>query len=64
MPHSMTLPRPRRVPIHDFNVVVNTPEGRSTFTISAQDADVAKREAIRLYANEHDSPVTAWAEIH
>ncbi len=64
MPHIMMYPRPRKPDIHHFAVTVRSPEGVSTFHLPAESANDARREAIRLYANEHDSPVTAWAEVH
>lgn len=63
MPHAPIYQRPVREPQRTIRVTVNSPEGESHFEVTAKSADHAKREALRLYAAEHDSPVTAWAEV-
>lgn len=64
MPHAAIYQRPIRTPITDFTVTVSSPEGREQFTIPADTREAARREAIRLYAAERDTPVQAWARVH
>lgn len=64
MPHAVIYQRPMRRPMHQFRVTVASPEGREQFDVHAPSTNEAKREALKLYAAEHDSPITVWAEVH
>ena len=64
MPHVAIYQRPQRNPVHRYTVTVKSAEGRSQFTVPAHNPNEAKRDALRLYAQERDTPVTAWAEVH
>ena len=63
MPHAPRYQRPVREPQQTIRVTVSSPEGSDQYELPATSTDQAKRDALRLYAAEHDSPVTAWAEV-
>lgn len=64
MPHAAIYQRPIHAPINAFTVTVSSPEGREQFVIQSDSREAARREAIRLYAAERDTPVQAWARVH
>ena len=63
MPHAPRYQRPIRAPQQTIRVTVNSPEGTAQYELPATSTEHAKREALRLYAAEHDSPISAWAEV-
>lgn len=62
MPHAPIYQRPVRQPDREFTVNVRTAEGRAQYTIAAQSPTEARREALSIYAAEHDTPASAWVE--
>lgn len=64
MPHAAIYQRPVHAQINAHTVTVTSPEGREQFVINASTREAARREAIRLYAAERDTPVQAWARVH
>lgn len=64
MPHAAIYHRPQRRPQQDFVVNVRTEEGREQYTVRAETKTMAEREALEIYAAEHDTAVAVWTEAH
>ena len=62
MPHAVIYRRPKHRPMRDFVVNIRTAEGNDRITVNAETRTEAEREALAIFAAQHDTPINVWAE--
>ncbi len=62
MPHAVIYRRPERRPQRDFVVNIRTEAGHEQYTMHVESRTQAEREALAIFAAEHDRPISVWTE--